>query len=72
MLRLLVDLQLTHSVEVKGKIDRAWGVLHQTKSKKKETLPPMPDPSDPDSRENLKLDPIGQDNSRNRYWVVDG
>lgn len=71
MLRLLVDLQLTHSVEVKGKIDRAWGVLHQTKSKKKETLPPMPDPSDPDSRENLKLDPIGQDNSRNRYWVVD-
>ena len=43
------------------------------KHKKKEPADiPIPDPSDPHSRENLSYGPVGQDSSRKRYWVVDG
>ncbi|KAJ3542825.1 hypothetical protein NMY22_g3360 [Coprinellus aureogranulatus] len=69
VLRQLVDLQLTHAPSIKAVIDRAWGVVHN-KHKKREITPP-PDASDPQSRENLQLLPIGQDASRKRYWVAD-
>ena len=43
------------------------------KHKKKEPADiPIPDPSDPYSRESLSFGPIGQDSSRKRYWIVDG
>ena len=71
ILRQLVELQLTHSLEIKGLIDRAWGVVHN-KHKKNETTPNQPPPSDPHSQENLQLLPLGQDIQRKRYWVVDG
>lgn len=71
ILRQLVELQLCHSVEIKGIIDRAWGVIHN-KHKKAETTPAPPPPSDPNSQDNLQLLPLGQDNHRKRYWVVDG
>ncbi|KAA1467992.1 hypothetical protein DENSPDRAFT_833170 [Dentipellis sp. KUC8613] len=71
ILRQLVELQLTHSPAVKTLIDRAWGVVHN-KHKKKETPDPPPlDPSDPFSMESLSFNPLGQDNTRKRYWVVD-
>lgn len=71
ILRQLVELQLCHSSEVKGIIDRAWGVVHN-KHKKNEVPPPPPPPTDPHSQENLQLLPLGQDKDRKRYWVVDG
>ncbi|KAI6047940.1 hypothetical protein EDC04DRAFT_2555996 [Pisolithus marmoratus] len=70
ILRQLVELQLQHSHEIKGIIDRAWGVT-QNKYKKKDVTNAPPDPADAKSRENLQLVPIGQDCARKRYWVVD-
>ncbi|KAL0579444.1 hypothetical protein V5O48_002550 [Marasmius crinis-equi] len=70
ILRQLVELQLSHSIEVKGKIDHAWGV-HHNKNKKKDGPTAPPPPEDPDSQDNLQLLPIGQDVSRKRYWVAD-
>ncbi|KAF5323365.1 hypothetical protein D9611_005668 [Ephemerocybe angulata] len=69
ILRQLVELQLTHAPSIKAIIDRAWGVVHN-KHKKREITPP-PEASDPHSRENLQLQPVGQDSSRKRYWVAD-
>ncbi|KAI0257187.1 hypothetical protein BJV78DRAFT_1160801 [Lactifluus subvellereus] len=71
ILRQLVELQLTHSAGVKSLIDCAWGVGHGKHKKKEPADVPIPDPSDPYSRENLSFSPIGQDSSRKRYWVVD-
>ena len=71
ILRQLVELQLCHSTEIKNLIDRAWGVVHN-KHKKNNVPPTLPDPSDPKSRENITLLPLGQDSSKKRYWVVDG
>lgn len=70
ILRQLVELQLQHSQEIKGTIDRAWGVT-QNKYKKKDVTNAPPEPADAKSRENLQLVPIGQDCARKRYWVVD-
>jgi hypothetical protein len=70
VLRQLVEFQLVHSADVKGAIDRAWGVFHN-KHKKKETPDVKTDPSDPKSRENLTFQPIGQDFNRKRFWVAD-
>lgn len=70
ILRQLVELQLQHSQEIKGTIDRAWGVT-QHKYKKKDVTNVPPEPADTKSRENLQLVPIGQDCARKRYWVVD-
>ncbi|KII94095.1 hypothetical protein PLICRDRAFT_695143 [Plicaturopsis crispa FD-325 SS-3] len=70
ILRILVELQLCHTPDVKNTIDQAWGVIHN-KHKKKETASTQPDPNDPHSRENLQLVPIGQDSHRKRYWVID-
>jgi hypothetical protein len=68
----LVELQLAHSAEIKGLIDHAWGVGHGKHKKKEPADIPIPDPSDPYSRESLSYGPVGQDSSRKRYWVVDG
>lgn len=68
----MVELQLTHSAGIKSLIDHAWGVGHVKQKKKEPTDVPIPDPSDPFSRENISYNPIGQDSSRKRYWVVDG
>jgi len=71
VLRQLVELQLTHSTGIKSLIDRAWGVGHVKHKKKEPVNVPVPDPSDPFSREGLVYTPVGQDSSRKRYWVVD-
>lgn len=65
-----MELQLCHNPDIKGKIDRAWGVS-QNKHKKKDAATAPPDPTDPYSQDNLQLVPIGQDSSRKRYWVAD-
>ncbi|KIK96396.1 hypothetical protein PAXRUDRAFT_826021 [Paxillus rubicundulus Ve08.2h10] len=70
VLRLLVELQLAHSIETKSTIDRAWGVM-QNKHKKKDSVNAPPDASDAKSQEKLQLVPLGQDLSRKRYWVAD-
>ncbi|KAI0936805.1 hypothetical protein AcV5_004853 [Taiwanofungus camphoratus] len=70
VLRQLVELQLCHSPEIKGVIDRAWGVIHN-KHKKTETASIPPPPGDPHSQEKLQLVPLGQDKDRKRYWAVD-
>ncbi|TFK36959.1 hypothetical protein BDQ12DRAFT_686158 [Crucibulum laeve] len=70
ILRQLVELQLSHSPEIKATIDRAWGVVHN-KHKKKDATAAPPEPADPKSQEKLQLVPIGQDCQRKRYWVVD-
>ncbi|KAF9270597.1 hypothetical protein L218DRAFT_914742 [Marasmius fiardii PR-910] len=70
ILRQLVELQLCHSTEIKGKIDRAWGV-HHNKNKKKDSPTVPPSPEDPESQANLQLLPLGQDITRKRYWVAD-
>ena len=71
-MRQLVELQLTHSAGIKSLIDHAWGVGHVKHKKKEPADVPIPDPSDPFSRETLSYTPVGQDSSRKRYWVVDG
>ncbi|TFK30897.1 hypothetical protein FA15DRAFT_580265 [Coprinopsis marcescibilis] len=70
ILRQLVELQLTHGPAIKTAIDRAWGVMHN-KHKKGQPTEGKPDPSDPMSQESLQLQPLGQDNSRKRYWITD-
>jgi hypothetical protein len=69
----LVEWQLTHSQYIKSVIDVAWGVRAYKHKKKVEgelTGPPPPD--DPNSVENLLLQPFGQDINRKRYWILDG
>ncbi|TCD62981.1 hypothetical protein EIP91_006163 [Steccherinum ochraceum] len=70
VLRQLVELQLCHCQEIKLRIDRAWGVIHN-KHKKMEMTSAPPPPEDPNSMENLQLVPLGQDRNRKRYWVID-
>ncbi|EGN93155.1 hypothetical protein SERLA73DRAFT_64527 [Serpula lacrymans var. lacrymans S7.3] len=70
ILRQLVELQLTHAPDIKGVIDRAWGVS-QNKHKKKEDGTVPTDTIDTKSRESLQLVPLGQDSERKRYWIAD-
>lgn len=72
ILRQLVELQLSHGPEIRKTIDNAWGIVHNKHRKKEVPDPPPLDPSDPNSMESLQFVPIGQDNARKRYWVVDG
>ncbi|KAJ7597525.1 hypothetical protein C8J56DRAFT_920282 [Mycena floridula] len=65
VLRQLVELQLSHSVEIKSRIDRAWGAAQ--KSKKKSAAQ---DPGESDNLEDLQFVPLGQDLDRNRFWVI--
>ncbi|KAH8099339.1 hypothetical protein BXZ70DRAFT_293547 [Cristinia sonorae] len=70
VLRQLVEFQLCHCQDIKLRIDRAWGVIHN-KHKKMETTSAPPPPEDPNSMENLQLVPLGQDHQRKRYWFID-
>jgi hypothetical protein len=67
---VLVELQLCHSPEIKSHIDRSWGVVHN-KHKKKDEQSTHADNHNGPNREDLLLQPIGQDGSRKRYWVID-
>jgi hypothetical protein len=66
-----VELQLTHSIDIKSTVDRAWGVM-QNKHKKKDPETTPPESNDSKSQQNLQLVPLGQDAQRKRYWVADG
>ncbi|KAJ7446470.1 hypothetical protein B0H11DRAFT_2084887 [Mycena galericulata] len=70
ILRQLVELQLCHTPEIKGTIDRAWGVS-QNKHKKKDAGTAPPEATDPQSQGQLQLVPLGQDLRRKRYWAAD-
>ncbi|KAG2156646.1 uncharacterized protein EDB93DRAFT_1127686 [Suillus bovinus] len=70
VLRQLVELQLTHSNDIKSTVDRAWGVM-QNKHKKKDPEAAPPESNDSKSQQNLQLVPLGQDAQRKRYWVAD-
>ncbi|KAG1783504.1 hypothetical protein EV702DRAFT_1190527 [Suillus placidus] len=70
VLRQLVELQLTHSIDIKSTVDRAWGVM-QNKHKKKDPETAPPESNDSKSQQNLQLVPLGQDAQRRRYWVAD-
>jgi hypothetical protein len=70
VLRQLVELQLTHSIDIKSTVDRAWGVM-QNKHKKKDPETAPPESNDSKSQQNLQLVPLGQDAQRKRYWVAD-
>jgi hypothetical protein len=66
-----VELQLCHNADIKGTIDRAWGVTHN-KHKKKDASTARLEADDPYSREKLQLLPLGQDYQRKRFWAADG
>ena len=68
VLRTLVELQLSHSSEIKKMIDAAWRVARALPKKKD----PANEPDNGPQLEDLQLLPIGQDLKRKRYWVVDG
>lgn len=71
ILRQLVEHVLCNSQQVREILDRAWGIKHmQHKKKEGETAPP--DADDPMSQEHLVMEPIGQDKTKLRYWIVDG
>ncbi|KAJ7161397.1 hypothetical protein C8R43DRAFT_992731 [Mycena crocata] len=70
ILRQLVELQLCHTPEIKGTIDRAWGVS-QNKHKKKDVATAPPEPLDPQSQGKLQVVPLGQDSRRKRFWAAD-
>ncbi|KAH7908002.1 hypothetical protein BJ138DRAFT_1158667 [Hygrophoropsis aurantiaca] len=70
VLRQLVELQLTHSTEIKNTIDRAWGVMHN-KHKKRDPETAPPDAGTAKSQDSLQLVPLGQDSQRKRYWIAD-
>ena len=75
ILRQLVEWQLSYSVEIKGVIDRGWGVVHMKHKKTNvevaQETQRLPD-SDPYSKHNLIMVPLGQDAKKKRYWGVDG
>lgn len=74
ILRQLVEWQLSHSVEIKGLIDRAWGVVHMKHKKTNQEIAQetqqLPD-DDPYSKKKLMMVPLGQDVKKTRYWAVD-
>lgn len=71
ILRQLVEYQLTHSAQVREVLDRAWGVKAMSHKKKDQVEAAPPPPEDPFSQTSLLQQPIGQDTSRKRYWVLD-
>ncbi len=70
ILRQLVELQLSHSQEIKAIIDRAWGVSHH--KQKKEKGASAGENSNGIDRNDMELKPVGQDSKRERYWIADG
>lgn len=65
-----MELQLTHSQEIKAAIDRAWGVMHN-KHKKEKGPGTAENSSSGLDRDILEFKPFGLDSKRERYWVVD-
>ena len=63
-----MELQLSHSSEIKKMIDTAWRVARAPPKKKD----PANGSDNGPQLEDLQLLPIGQDLKRRRYWVVDG
>ena len=63
-----MELQLSHSSEIKKMIDTAWRVARAPPKKKD----PANGSDNGPQLEDLQLLPIGQDLKRKRYWVVDG
>lgn len=75
ILRQLVEWQLSFSAEIKGMIDRSWGVVHMKHKKSNVELAQETQrlsDNDPHSKRNLMMVPIGQDARKKRYWAVDG
>ncbi len=70
ILRQLVEYQLSHAPQIRESLDRAWGVK-QMQHKKKDEKAMQPQDDDPLSQRNLLMEPLGQDASKKRYWVVD-
>lgn len=73
ILRQLVELQLTHSQEIKATIDRAWGVVHH-KHKKERGVSAAGGSATAGlerDRDFLGFQPYGYDAKRTRYWVID-
>jgi len=68
VLRTLIELQLSHSSEIKKMIDAAWRVARAPPKKKDAANGSDSGPQ----LEDLQLLPIGQDLKRKRYWIVDG
>ena len=63
----MVELQLSHSQEIKAIVDRAWGISHHKQKKEKGA-----ENSGGLDRNDLELKPVGQDSKRERYWIADG
>lgn len=63
-----MELQLSHSSEIKKMIDAAWRVARAPPKKKD----PATGSDNGPQLEDLQLLPIGQDLKRRRYWVIDG
>ena len=63
-----MELQLSHSTEIKKMIDAAWRVPRAPPKKKD----PANGSENGPQLEELQLLPIGQDLKRKRYWIVDG
>ncbi|KAF8203824.1 hypothetical protein BJ912DRAFT_919838 [Pholiota molesta] len=63
ILRQLVELQLSHSPEIKATIDNAWGVVH---NKHKKTTAPGPL-----WMQRTQKPRKSYDSQRKRYWVAD-
>lgn len=71
ILRMLVELQLTHCQNIRDTINKAWNVgINTHKKKEKDTLV-QADSSGP-SQQNLATAPIATDVARLRYWHFDG
>ncbi|KAG9001913.1 hypothetical protein FRB94_004445 [Tulasnella sp. JGI-2019a] len=73
ILRQLVEWQLSHNAEIRGLLDRAYGVVRGGHRKRADDAPrPALVPPDPEhTKEKLEIEPIGQDLSKKRYWVID-
>lgn len=63
-----MELQLSHSSEIKKMIDAAWRVARAPPKKKDAATGSDNGPQ----LQDLQLLPIGQDLKRKRYWVIDG
>lgn len=71
ILRQLVDWQLHYSSAIRDVIDTAWQFRQKPHKKKAEAPKPPPSPGAPNSREGLRVAPIGQDKDRTRFWIAD-
>lgn len=75
ILRQLVEWVLCYSTEIKGTLDRAWGIVHFKHKKSNVEIAQeaqmLPD-DDPFSRTSLVTIPLGQDAKKKRYWALDG